>query len=84
MSEPILLKFRTLDTGHGSTIAELRVAAIIEIDGQPYQPPEEQQQIRDLLMALYGRVDAIENRIESMEGHMMASAPTLASANSLT
>lgn len=46
-------------TATGS-ITEMRVAELLEIDGKPYRPEISSEAIRDAVIHLEGRVEAIE------------------------
>lgn len=49
-------------------IQEIQVAEILEIDGQPYRPASETEQIRQLVNHLGGRISTIEAILAGSQG----------------
>lgn len=64
MTEPITLRLKS-KTGN---VNEIQVAEILEIDGKPYQPQGDYEQILQLLNHLSGKVATHEAMLAGMIG----------------
>lgn len=51
------------------TVNEIQVAELLEVDGKPYQPANERDQLLQLYNHLTGRVSAIEAILASGREH---------------